>query len=83
MMRGGGGRGQDVRGQRNDGRGSPSPSLVSEKTLTEAEVVEKQQRDEEERKTRIQLYVFVLRYVHCTVTYTVHSVQSGIQCTVG
>jgi len=61
--KGGLGRGGDLRSSRGDGRGSPSPSLISEKTLTDAELQEKQQREEEERKTRIQLYVFVLRAI--------------------
>ena len=62
-----------------DGRGSPSPSLTSEKTLTEAEIAvtkikmqiiewlsefqEKQETEEDERKARLQLYVFVLRSI--------------------
>ncbi|XP_063992218.1 calcium-dependent secretion activator isoform X2 [Diachasmimorpha longicaudata] len=40
---------------------SPSPSLASEKT--EAEIHDKQEREEEERKTRIQLYVFISRCI--------------------
>jgi len=50
-------------GRIGDGRASPSPSLTSEKTLTEAEIVDKQQREEDERKQRIQLYVFLLRSI--------------------
>ena len=45
------------------GAGSPSPSLTSEKTLTGEELAEKQKRTEEDRKQRIQLYVFVLRCI--------------------
>ncbi|XP_060818386.1 calcium-dependent secretion activator isoform X1 [Bombus pascuorum] len=40
---------------------SPSPSVASEKT--EADLQDKQEREEEERKTRIQLYVFVSRCI--------------------
>ncbi|XP_033214599.1 calcium-dependent secretion activator isoform X3 [Belonocnema kinseyi] len=40
---------------------SPSPSVASEKT--EAELLDKQEREEEERKTRIQLYVFISRCI--------------------
>ncbi|XP_076224576.1 calcium-dependent secretion activator 1 isoform X2 [Nomia melanderi] len=40
---------------------SPSPSVASEKT--EANLQDKQEREEEERKTRIQLYVFVSRCI--------------------
>ena len=40
--------------------GSPT-SESSDKNLTEAQLAEKQEREEEERKKCIQLYVFVLR----------------------
>ncbi|XP_032677486.1 calcium-dependent secretion activator isoform X2 [Odontomachus brunneus] len=40
---------------------SPSPSVASEKT--EAELQDKQEREEVERKTRIQLYVFISRCI--------------------
>jgi len=50
-------------GRAGDARGSPTPSQSSEKTLTEAELAEKQSKEEEERKTRIQLYVFILRSI--------------------
>lgn len=40
---------------------SPSPSVVSEKN--EEELQKRQDRDEEDRKTRIQLYVFVSRCI--------------------
>ncbi|XP_076676723.1 calcium-dependent secretion activator 1 isoform X2 [Andrena cerasifolii] len=40
---------------------SPSPSVASEKTETDLQ--DKQEREEEERKTRIQLYVFVSRCI--------------------
>lgn len=40
---------------------SPSPSVVSEKN--EADLQDKQERQEEERKKRIQLYVFVSRCI--------------------
>ncbi|XP_058794999.1 calcium-dependent secretion activator [Phymastichus coffea] len=40
---------------------SPSPSLASEKT--EQEIADKQEREEEERKTRLQLYVFISRCI--------------------
>lgn len=51
-------------GQRSQGGpGSPSPSLTSEKTLTGEELAEKQKKTEEDRKQRIQLYVFVLRCI--------------------
>ncbi|XP_076176183.1 calcium-dependent secretion activator 1 isoform X1 [Ptiloglossa arizonensis] len=40
---------------------SPSPSVASEKT--DADPQDKQEREEEERKTRIQLYVFVSRCI--------------------
>lgn len=42
---------------------SPTMSPNSEKNLTEAEIQEKHAKEEEERKRRIQLYVFVLRCV--------------------
>ncbi|XP_037078601.1 LOW QUALITY PROTEIN: calcium-dependent secretion activator-like, partial [Pollicipes pollicipes] len=42
---------------------SPSPSLASEKTVTEHDLQDKQEREEEERKKRLQLYVFVLRCI--------------------
>ena len=42
---------------------SPTLSHNSEKNLTEAELQEKHAKEEEERKRRIQLYVFVLRCV--------------------
>ena len=45
------------------GAGSPSPSMTSEKTLTGEELAEKQKKSEEDRKQRIQLYVFVLRCI--------------------
>ena len=45
------------------GAGSPSPSMTSEKTLTGEELAEKQKKTEEDRKQRIQLYVFVLRCI--------------------
>ena len=48
---------------RPQGAGSPSPSLTSEKTLTGEELAEKQKKNEEDRKQRIQLYVFVLRCI--------------------
>ena len=50
-------------GVQRPGAGSPSPSLTSEKTLTGEELLEKQKKDEEDRKERIQLYVFVLRCI--------------------
>ncbi|XP_043678091.1 calcium-dependent secretion activator isoform X2 [Vespula pensylvanica] len=40
---------------------SPSPSVASEKT--EVDLQDKQEREEEERKTRIQLYVFISRCI--------------------
>ncbi|CAK9825694.1 Calcium-dependent secretion activator [Anthophora retusa] len=40
---------------------SPSPSVASEKT--EVDLQDKQEREEEERKSRIQLYVFVSRCI--------------------
>ncbi|CAB4059885.1 CADPS [Lepeophtheirus salmonis] len=48
---------------KTDRNGSPSPSLTSDKHLTEAELNEKHEREEEDRKMRIQLYVFVLRSI--------------------
>ena len=52
-----------VDGPRTQGAGSPSPSLTSEKTLTGEELAERQKKTEEDRKQRIQLYVFVLRCI--------------------
>ena len=60
-------------GGTKDRTGSPSPSLTSEKTLTEAERADKQQKDEEDRKQRIQLYVFVLR----SISYPFNAKQPG------
>ncbi|XP_066582682.1 calcium-dependent secretion activator isoform X2 [Prorops nasuta] len=40
---------------------SPSPTIASEKT--EVDLQDKQEREEEERKTRIQLYVFISRCI--------------------
>ncbi|XP_076068686.1 calcium-dependent secretion activator 1 isoform X6 [Oratosquilla oratoria] len=42
---------------------SPSPSVMSDKTVTQEDPVEKQEREEEERKKRLQLYVFILRCI--------------------
>ncbi|XP_021961279.2 calcium-dependent secretion activator isoform X4 [Folsomia candida] len=43
---------------------SPSPSLVSEKTVTDSiDPQEKQEREEELRKSRLQLYVFISRCI--------------------
>lgn len=42
---------------------SPSPSVMSDKTMTQEDPAEKQEREEEERKKRLQLYVFILRCI--------------------
>ncbi|XP_066949869.1 calcium-dependent secretion activator isoform X41 [Macrobrachium rosenbergii] len=42
---------------------SPSPSVMSDKTMTQEDPAEKQEREEEERKRRLQLYVFILRCI--------------------
>ncbi|XP_069174095.1 calcium-dependent secretion activator isoform X10 [Procambarus clarkii] len=42
---------------------SPSPSIMSDKTITQEDPTEKHEREEEERKRRLQLYVFILRCI--------------------
>ncbi|CAL4061228.1 unnamed protein product, partial [Meganyctiphanes norvegica] len=42
---------------------SPSPSVMSDKTVTQEDPQEKQEREEEDKKRRLQLYVFILRSV--------------------
>ncbi|XP_064102335.1 calcium-dependent secretion activator-like isoform X9 [Macrobrachium nipponense] len=50
---------------------SPSPSVMSDKTMTQEDPAEKQEREEEERKRRLQLYVFILR----TISYPFNAKQ--------
>ncbi len=57
-------RNQTAKGPGGDRQaGSPTGTPNSEDNLTEAELAEKRAKEEEERKRRIQLYVFVLRSI--------------------